>query len=167
MTVATTLQTRISVGIGQIAVTDDPQVVLVAYGLGSCIGVAAWHPRSRWGALLHILLPESNGSPFRPEEPARYADHALEELLRRFNGRGREHELIVKLAGGAMVLGRDHSTRFKIGERNAEAIYRQLERFGLRATAAELGGTVGRTLELHIATGKTYVRTASAPAREF
>jgi chemotaxis protein CheD len=113
-----------------------------------------------------VLLPESNGAPFRAEEPARYADHAFEELLRRFRSRGEPRELVLKLAGGAMVLGREHSQRFKIGERNAEAIYRQLERLGLRPAAVDLGGTAGRTLELHIATGKSYVRTATTPARE-
>lgn len=167
MTALTTSQTRISVGIGQLATADDPGIILVAYGLGSCVGVTVWHPRTRWGALLHILLPDSNGAPFRTDEPARYADHAFEELLRRFGTRGKPRELVLKLAGGAMVLGRDHTQRFKIGERNAEAIYRQLDRFGLRPAATDLGGTAGRTLELHIGTGKSYVRTATAPAREF
>lgn len=167
MTLAATSQTRVSVGIGQIGASDDPAVILVAYGLGSCIGVSVWHPQSRWGALLHVLLPDSNGAPFRPDEPARYADHAIEELLRRFDQRGDPRQLVVKLAGGAMVLGRDHSTKFKIGERNAEAMYRQLERFGLRLAAADVGGTAGRTLELHVASGKSFVRTATSPAREF
>ncbi len=163
---ATALSSRVSVGMGQIAESDDPDTVLVAYGLGSCVAVALWLPSARWAALAHVLLPNSGGTPFDPSEPARYADHAVRELVERAARRGPLAELVVKLAGGAAVLGNSHNQRFKVGERNAEAIYEELRRHELRVAAADLGGTQGRTLELHVADGRAFVRTAAAPARE-
>ena len=74
--------------------------------------------------------------------------------------------LVVKLAGGAAVLGPANAEKFKIGTRNAEAITERLKRHGLRPQAVDLGGTKGRTLEMHPATGKTYGRTATSPANE-
>jgi chemotaxis protein CheD len=74
--------------------------------------------------------------------------------------------LIIKVAGGAAVLGPANAEKFKIGERNAEAITDRLKRHGLRPVALDLGGTKGRTLEMHPATGKTFVRTAASPAIE-
>lgn len=163
---ATALCSRVSVGIGQIAESDDPDTVLVAYGLGSCVAVALWLPTARWAALAHILLPNSGGAPFDPLEPARYADHGVRELAERAARRGRLSDLVVKLAGGAAVLGNSHNQRFKVGDRNAEAIYEELRRLGLTVAAADVGGTQGRTLELYVADGRTFVRTAAAAARE-
>jgi chemotaxis protein CheD len=73
---------------------------------------------------------------------------------------------VVKIAGGAAVLGPANAEKFKIGVRNAEAIKDRLKRHGIQPMAMDLGGTKGRTLELHPATGKTFVRTAASPANE-
>ena len=48
---------RVSVGIGQIAISKDPNDVLVSYGLGSCIGVSVFDSQNRIGGLVHVLLP--------------------------------------------------------------------------------------------------------------
>jgi chemotaxis protein CheD len=64
------------------------------------------------------------------------------------------------------VLGPANAEKFKIGERNAEAIKERLKLHGLRPAAADLGGIKGRTLEIQIASGKTFVRTAASPAVE-
>ncbi len=52
---------RVSVGIGQLAISRDPKEVLVAYGLGSCIGISCYDPQSRVSGLAHVLLPSSDG----------------------------------------------------------------------------------------------------------
>jgi chemotaxis protein CheD len=155
------------VGIGQLAVSKSPNDVLIAYGLGSCVGMSVYDPAARVAALVHVLLPDSQGKAADSKEPARYADLAVEELLRQMTGMGAlRSRLLLKLAGGAAVLGAANAAKFKIGERNAEAILERIERLGLRAAARDLGGTRGRTLELHVATGKTFVRTAASTAKE-
>ncbi|MCC7363263.1 MAG: chemotaxis protein CheD [Dehalococcoidia bacterium] len=148
---------------GQLAVTKDPAEVLVAYGLGSCVGISAFDPATKVAGLVHILLPSSDGKQPTATEPARFADTGIDALVRRVTEAGAlKSRLIVKLAGGASVLGAANAEKFKIGERNAEAVRERLRHHGLRIAKEDLGGTRGRTLELHQATGRTYVRTASA-----
>ena len=167
MTAPATDTKRVSVGIGQLAVSKSPGDVLVAYGLGSCVGISVFDPAAKVGALVHVLLPDSQGKLADPKEPARYADLAVEELMRRMTSMGAlRSRFVVKLAGGAAVLGAANAAKFKIGERNADSILERIERLGLRASARDLGGTKGRTMEMHVATGKTFVRTAASPAME-
>ena len=158
---------RVPVGIGQIAISNDPGELLVAYGLGSCIAVSCFDPQSHVAGMAHILLPSSEGKRPDAREPARFADTGIDLLLARLTESGATaHRLVVKLAGGAAVLGPVNAGKFKIGERNADAIRERVKRHGLIAAAAEIGGARGRTLELHAATGKTFVRTAASTANE-
>ncbi|MBI2765258.1 MAG: chemotaxis protein CheD [Chloroflexi bacterium] len=158
---------RISVGIGQLAVSSDAGEVLVAYGLGSCVGVSAYDPSLRLGGLVHILLPDSEGRGCDGREPARFADIGIDSLIRRMvEGGALKGRLTVKMVGGAAVLGAANAGKFKIGERNAEAIKERLLRHGLRPAAEDLGGVKGRTFEVHIGVGRTYVRTAASSPTE-
>lgn len=167
MTAPAAEQKRVSVGIGQLAVSKDPSEVLVAYGLGSCIGVSVWDPQARVGGLVHVLLPDSEGRKPDPREPARFADSGVDALVQRVTEAGGSlRRLVVKIAGGAAVLGPANAEKFKIGDRNAEAVQERLKRHGIRPVAIDIGGAKGRTLEMHPATGKTFVRTAASPANE-
>lgn len=158
---------RVSVGIGQLAISKDPGEVLVAYGLGSCIGVSCYDPQTKVSGMAHILLPSSDGKRVEEREPARFADTGIDLLMTRLTAAGAvPRRLVVKVAGGAAVLGPANAEKFKIGTRNAEAITERLKKHGLKPVAMDLGGTKGRTLEMHPGTGKTYVRTASSPANE-
>jgi chemotaxis protein CheD len=158
---------RVSVGIGQLAISKDPGEVLVAYGLGSCIGVSCYDPQTKVSGMAHILLPSSDGKRVEEREPARFADTGIDLLMTRLTAAGAvPRRLVVKVAGGAAVLGPANAEKFKIGTRNAEAITERLKKHGLKPVAEDLGGTKGRTLEMHPGTGKTYVRTASSPANE-
>jgi chemotaxis protein CheD len=155
------------VGIGQLAVSKDPNELLIAYGLGSCIGVSCYDPQAKVAGLAHILLPSSEGKRSDEKEPARFADTGIDLLVKRLTESGAlPRRLVVKIAGGAAVLGPANAEKFKIGVRNAEAIKERLKRHGLSPAATDIGGTRGRTLELHPATGKTFVRTAASPANE-
>lgn len=154
-------------GIGQLAVSKDPNELLIAYGLGSCIGVSCYDPQAKVAGLAHILLPSSEGKRSDEKEPARFADTGIDLLVKRLTESGAlPRRLVVKIAGGAAVLGPANAEKFKIGVRNAEAIKERLKRHGLSPAATDIGGTRGRTLELHPATGKTFVRTAASPANE-
>lgn len=158
---------RVSVGIGQIAISKNPLEVLVAYGLGSCIGVSAFDTQAKVGGMVHVLLPDSAGKIPDAREPARFADTGVDLLIKRLTEAGAvPRRLIIKLAGGAAVLGPANAEKFKIGQRNAEAIKERLARHGLTPSSVDIGGTQGRTLEVFVESGKTFVRTAASPARE-
>ncbi len=159
--------TRISVGIGQLAVSGDPADILIAYGLGSCVGVSAVDLEARVGGLVHVLLPASEGQSPDGTEPARFADQGIDALIQRLAELGAtKRRLQLKVAGGASVLGRANGERFKIGERNAEAVRERLRLHGLVPAATDLGGVRGRTIEVHVASGRTFVRTAASLAVE-
>ena len=48
----------ISIGLGEVKVSRDPGDVLVAYGLGSCLGIGFYDPIARAAGMLHAVLPE-------------------------------------------------------------------------------------------------------------
>ena len=167
MTAPASVQKRVPVGIGEIVVSQDPAGILVSYGLGSCVGVTIFDPEQRIGGMAHVLLPASEGREPGTSEPARFADWAVDALAQRFADAGAvKRRLIVKIAGGGSVLGAANAEKFKIGQRNAEAIKERLRHHGLLLVSSQLGGACGRTLELHIASGKTFVRTATSAATE-
>lgn len=158
---------RVAVGIGQLAVSAASDEILVAYGLGSCIGMTVYDPLTGLVGLLHVLLPSCAGRPPDRAEPGRFADTGVDALLERITeAGGSPRRLIVKLAGGASVLGAANASKFKIGERNADAVRERLKRHGLSPAALDIGGMQGRTLEIHSANGKTFVRTAASMASE-
>ena len=47
-----------SAGLGQIVTSRHPEETLIAYGLGSCVGIIGYDPVALVGGLLHALLPQ-------------------------------------------------------------------------------------------------------------
>lgn len=47
---------EVVVGVGDMKVSNDPEVVLATYSLGSCIGLSIYDPIVRVGGMLHLLL---------------------------------------------------------------------------------------------------------------
>jgi chemotaxis protein CheD len=145
-------------GIGEMVVTRDPSTVLVAYGLGSCVALSLWDPRTRVAALAHFMLP--SGPATTP--PVKFVDSGLPTFLAEFQRAGglarRAH---LKAAGGAAMLA-VVATTMEIGKRNAEAITNALGAQGLRLHATDLGGKAGRTVQLEPATGRLLVKSVSS-----
>ena len=52
----TGIEHRIIVGIAEMTVANDPDVILATYSLGSCLGVAIFDPVAKAGGLLRLLL---------------------------------------------------------------------------------------------------------------
>lgn len=158
--------TELAAGIGELVVTDDPEAVIVARGLGSCVAVLAYCPRPRVGGVLHVMLPSSEG---RASEglDARYADTGVEALLAQMRDKGAyPQRLVVKIAGGAAVLRVAKSKAFQVGERNAAAVEAELERRSVPIAARALGGTRGRTVALEIGSGRVLVRVLGGEPQE-
>ena len=128
-------------------------------GLGSCIGLIIFDRDRGFGALAHIMLPESQG---RTDRPAKYADTAPEHLVRELNRLGcRTASLAAKICGGASMF-QSFSGNLNIGERNTEAIRLQLKRLNIPLIAEDVGGTVGRTIVCYPAeNGRITIKTAS------
>ncbi len=157
--VATSTAAGPNVGIGQIAVSADSDVVISALGLGSCIGVVFIDPRARMAGMAHVMLPESPATPSGP--PGKFADLAIPALLDQMRKLGADQaRLVVKMAGGAQMFGASSGGNLlRIGERNAEAVTGALSSAGLRVRSSHIGGNSGRTMAVTVGTGSVTVRT--------
>ena len=147
----------ITISLGELVVTDKPDVVLVAFGLGSCVGVTAYDPVRKAGGLLHAMLPRRrNGD----NNLTKFVDTGMVELLNRMAALGaRREQMIWRFAGGAQMLTAPGlSDRFNIGQQNVTMTQEMITRHRLNLIACETGGYQGRTLRLIPITGEVTVR---------
>ncbi len=163
MTVASKLKvTQIPVGLGELKQTDNPKDVLVAYGLGSCVGVAIWDSNARVAALAHVILPQSAASSRRNDNPLKYADRAVPAMINELErAGGHKSRFIVRIAGGAQMLRAGGASEiFNIGSRNVDQVRQELARLGLRISSEDVLGHQGRTMSLYPADGRVTVKSA-------
>lgn len=146
------------VGIADCAVSNDPNATIVTYALGSCIAVTMYDPLSRTGALLHIILPESQINPEKAvQNPWMFADTGVPKMLERVLAAGADRRrLVVRLAGGAQVL--DPQGTFNIGKRNTIATRKLLWKAGLLLAGEAVGGEISRTVRLVLDSGGFFIR---------
>jgi chemotaxis protein CheD len=154
-----------SVGIGQLVASSDPSLVISALGLGSCIGLVLADPRARVAGLVHVMLPDSTTA--RSDgPPGKYADTAVPALLSEVSRLGADRgRLVATIAGGAQMFGAGAGGGvLRIGERNTEAVETALRAAGLRPRGRDVGGALGRTLRVEVATGAVTVRAIGGEA---
>lgn len=140
-------------------VSDRAGDELVTYSLGSCIGVAIYDPVVRVGGLIHCMLPLSKVDPQKAvDRPYMFVDKGMMLLLGELFKRGltRKHA-IVKIAGCAQIL--DNSNLFRIGERNHTVLRKVLWKNQLMIASEAIGGSISRTMRLHIDTGYCTIRS--------
>lgn len=153
---------QILVGLGEIEVTAKDAVVLVCYGLGSCVGVALTDPIAGVSSLAHVVLPESSLGRTADFPPAKYADTAIPAVLEKMKHFGAVPDrLQARIAGGARVLkgfGMPND-RLDIGTRNIEAVKEALAAHGIKLVGEDVGGCYGRTMRLYADNGRVTVST--------
>jgi chemotaxis protein CheD len=155
---------HVYVGIGELAVSRNPNHVIKTMALGSCVGVMIHDPKSGSAGLLHIALPDSSINLKRAKEkPGSFADTGIPTLLRAMRkvGYDGKSRLIVKLAGGASIM--DPNNTFNIGKRNILAVKKILWGYRLGAVGEDLAGSISRSVSISISTG---VVTINSPGRE-
>ena len=160
-------EVMVAVGLGEIHLSGDPNVVLTCLGLGSCIGVSAYDPVSRLGAMAHIVLPQGNEADCE-KAPAKFANSALPFLVKEMEKRGAvKRRIVIKIAGGAKIINNvPAKSLLDIGDRNVTAIKISFAEHRLDLKAEDLLGKLGRSMWLHIETGVTRVRTTVGPIAE-
>jgi len=147
------------VGMGQIVAVAKPTCLTAI--LGSCVGVALYHPRRHVGALGHVVLPNANG---RVAPPGKFADCAIPSMLQQMEALGANRAgTVVKIAGGACMFGT--SGPLQIGDANVEAVLKALGDAGLRVAAQDTGGSKGRRIAFRPDTGELLVEIIGQPPR--
>ncbi|WP_026485897.1 chemotaxis protein CheD [Caldanaerobius polysaccharolyticus] len=149
----------IRIGMADYGVSKAPDV-LVTIGLGSCVGVTLYDPVLKVGGLAHIMLPCSHQYSANSTK-GKFADTAIDVVLEKLKAMGAVTDrLVSKLAGGARMFEiKSSDERLKIGDRNIEAAIKVLKSRGIPIVAKDVGGTYGRTIELHLEDGSLVVKT--------
>lgn len=158
-TIASIFAQRVVIGVADMAVSNNGQVVLSTYALGSCIGVVAYDPSVKAGGILHLMLPESSISMEKAlRQPAMFADTGLPHFFKALTGvKAERFRLRLFVAGGASVISGNDP--FRIGERNIRATMDYLAKNGYKVTHNEVGGSVNRTIHLEMSTGIVTLKT--------
>ena len=118
---------EIKVGMADLNVCTGSDSI-TTLGLGSCVGVVLWDPKSKICGMVHVMLPDST-TIRNNTNVAKFADSGIDELLKRVLAKGAKRQnLVAKIAGGAKMFSIQNKTDLiSIGERNVEASKKKLK----------------------------------------
>lgn len=149
---------HVEVGTSDFAIGKAPQILSTS-GIGSCIAICLYDRVKRAGALLHIMLPRSEGSGLNP---LRFADTALSVVIEKLQNEGIDAtDLTAKIVGGAQMF-KAFASDESVGNRNSEEVERLFQTVGIPIGGRDLGGTVGRSLDFNLSTGQVTIYTQNA-----
>lgn len=154
------------VGMADLKVVKHPGA-LTTLGLGSCIGICLYDPRTKVIGMAHIMLPSSK-TIRNNSNIAKFADTALDKLIDDMKSEGANvRKLVGKIAGGAQMFKFSTSSdMMKIGLRNAEAVKSILIEKRIPILANDTGGNFGRTIEFYSDSGKLLIKTIGHGTKE-
>ena len=157
---------RVTVGVGDLAVSGKQGEELITFSLGSCVGVAIWDSAAKVAGLLHVMLPESKLNPQRAQkQPGVFADTGLPLLFKTAYKLGaKKNRTRVVVVGGSQVM--DSAGHFNIGKRNYTAVRKMFYRNNVLVDAEDVGGNVNRTLAIQVDSGKVWIKINSREVRE-
>ncbi len=151
--------TEIRVKVADYAVGRDEQT-LITIGLGSCVAIALYDPRTRIGGLAHTLLPSESMARDR-SNPAKFPASAVVTLLAEMARLGADARRVrAKLVGGAsMFANLLPAGGINIGDRNVAAARQALEANHVPVVAEDVGSDHGRSVHFHLDDGRVEVRS--------
>lgn len=152
---------NLNVGMGEIKVSKSPGDVILAPGLGSCIGLLLYDDKNKVAGMAHVVLPDSNSARKGPALPGKFADTALPELISQMEKLGAtKNNLKAKIVGGAQMFTIDKGSNvLNIGTRNTLAVKAALSKEKIKLIDLDTGGSRGRTFKVEVATGNAFVKS--------
>lgn len=135
--------------------------ILTTLGLGSCVGVALYDKAQRIGGLAHVMLPDSRLSGKKKYNLGKFADTAIDALIKDMIKLGANPKNIKsKIAGGAQMFKvKSGNSIMQIGRRNIQAVKEKLNLLNIQIVAEDVGGNYGRTVKLHCETGDFTIKS--------
>ncbi len=156
----------INIGISDLNIAKPPNI-LATYALGSCIGICLLDRTRSIGGLAHIMLPSSKEATKASDNPRRYADTGIAELIELMRRNGAiTSALTAKIAGGAQMFKTSLET-FNIGSRNITAVKKVLASYRIPILAEDTGLNYGRTLFFDVATGTMQIKSVVKGTENF
>jgi chemotaxis protein CheD len=149
-----------AVNFSEMKISSNPVETLVAFSIGSGIGMTIHDPVGSVGGVLNFILPDStNANGTNPADvPFMFADTGITAFLKALFEQGATAEnLKVVIAGGAHIM--DQTGVFNIGQKNLEALKASLGDFDVKIHHEAIGGTKSRTISLEIGSGRSIIKT--------
>jgi chemotaxis protein CheD len=139
-------------------VSNNPEEILTAPNLGSCVGISVYDPHMRIGGLIHCLLPLSKNDPQKAaSNPCMYVDTGLTVLFDTILSQGCDkRNLRLAAVGGANI--NDENNIFEVGKKNITVLKKFLWKNSFLLSAEDFGESVSRTISLYIGNGRTILR---------
>lgn len=150
----------IKVGIADLNTVKAPDTIKTS-GLGSCVGLVLYDLDKQTAGLAHIMLPDSSLAKQTNRNVYKYADTAINILIKKLNAIGaRKYALKAKLAGGAQMFefASTHDL-MRIGTKNVQAVQEKLSEYNITPESMDVGGNCGRTIEFDPAAGTLKIHT--------
>lgn len=150
----------IHVGMSKIYVAKPPDK-LICLGLGSCVAVVLWDPKTKIGGIAHVMLPNNRSARKDIKHPpGKFGNTAVATLLDMMLKEGANCFFVVaKLAGGSNMFSQISPNMGDIGGQNVKSIKEALKEQRVRIVAEDVGGSSGRSIELDTQTGKLVIRS--------
>ena len=150
-----------AVNFSELKISTNTAETLVAFSIGSGIGVSMYDTVAKVGGVLNFILPDSSkiGSERVNHFPYMFADTGIPAFLEALSDINAKIETLkVVIAGGAQIL--DQTSDFNIGLLNHRAITSILSRKNLIIHHEDIGGCSKRALSLNIGSGCSMIQIA-------
>lgn len=146
-----------SVQPGDFKITTKPDEVISTL-LGSCVAACIRCTKTGYGGLNHFLLPSTRGRNVTDDNQAmRYGDYAMEVLIGAIlRSGGDRNSLEAKIFGGANMYATDSAS--PVGRSNIQFVLNFIHSENIKLLAEDIGGTYGRKIYFHPASGKVKVQ---------
>jgi chemotaxis protein CheD len=162
-----TSNNMVKVGMADLQVIGEPGA-LKTTGLGSCVGLTLYDPRSGVAGMAHVMLPSSEIAREGKMNLAKYADTAIPLMIENMVTLGAEiKRMQAKMAGGAQMFAFSASSdTMRIGPRNVDSCKELLAQYKIPLLAEDTGGNFGRTIEFYSNTGILLIRSVQHGVKE-
>ncbi len=148
---------ELTVGIAELKIVDNSKV-LICQALGSCVAIILYEPNLKIGALAHIVLPDSKKIGKKGNNPAKFADTAIRDMIRSLKKKGvAKQRLVAKLVGGAHMFKMKDSFGNDIGAANVMVAKTILNYEGIEIVSEDTGGDYGRTVRFYTGSGRVKI----------
>lgn len=154
------------VGMAEMRIARSPDI-LATYGIGSCVIVAMYDPKTKIGGVAHIMLPDSTGIAQERLNPRKFADTAVPLLFQTLSHAGCfKSRVISKIVGGAEMFPPNENLTSNIGTLNTCSAIEALKKLRIPILAKDIGGRSGRSIEMNLDTGRISVTILGESPKE-
>lgn len=146
---------KTEIRMGEYKVARD--VILTGTGIGSCLLICLYEPKSKVGGMAHAMLPLHG----EQKQSAKYADSAIDIMLSEMEKNGANRKKVeARLVGGAkMFQTQTNDSALAIGAKNVKNAKEKLEKEGIPLIGEDTGGTHGRSAEFDLSNGVITIKT--------